>query len=255
MKTTHALRLTIAAAVTTAAVTGVLVWSPLTGAAGQRVSARTGQAQAARAAAAIARGPGSSAAPVKCGTVNPVIGYVGVPRTGDVTAARHAVGPALLAQVNGPASAGGTLTLVEPPATFWYPNAAPVTHAMNAAQRNVLFSRWLPVRAMPREKDLRSCLYLMGNRPAAQPLIRTAVAAIARHGYVTSASRLRSELQEVLISDNPAAQGSLIVTLMITGRAYKPAAKGAPTLHRTQSYTAIMSTSGGHVTAVAAGGF
>jgi hypothetical protein len=256
MKTARTVRLALAAGATAAVVTGALIWSSQGDASARLASPPGGQSRAStisRAAAAVARGPGSRAVPVRCGTINPVIGYIGVPRTGDITEARQALGTALLAQVDG--SAGGSLALIRPPSTFWYPNGAPVTHAMSATQRANLFSRWLPVRALPRQEDLRSCLYLMTDRPAAQPLIRAAVAAVARDGYVTSAARLRSELQEVLISDNPVARGSVIVTLMVTGRAYTPMAKGAPTLHRTASYTAIMSASGAHVTGAAEGGF
>jgi hypothetical protein len=82
-----------------------------------------------------------------------------------------------------------------------------------------------------------------------------AIAAVVRHGYAASTARLTGELQAVLISDNPAAAHSLIVTLMVPGRAYRPVAKGAPTLHRMAPFTVIMTEPGRQVTGVADGGF
>ena len=73
---------------------------------------------------------------------------------------------------------------------------------------------------------------LLGDRPADQPIINAALAAVARQGYVTSAARLRSALLEVLVSGNPAADGSVIVTLRTSGGpAYELPAKGAPPVH------------------------
>jgi hypothetical protein len=59
---------------------------------------------------------------------------------------------------------------------------------------------------------------LLSDRPADQPLINAALVAVAKQGYVTSAVRLKSKLLEVLVSDNPAASGSVIVTCRPVGR-------------------------------------
>jgi hypothetical protein len=182
-----------------------------------------------------------------------VIGYLGVARSGQAERAGRALGSGLLAQVGN--SAGGVLDLARPPAALWYPNRSGNAASISLAERSALFAKWLPVRALPRQADLRSCYDLMTNRPAAQPLIRTAMAAVVRRGYAASTARLRTELQEVLISDNPAVADSVIVTLMVPGRAYHPIAKGAPLLHRMASYTVIMTEPGRQVSGVADGGF
>ena len=61
---------------------------------------------------------------------------------------------------------------------------------------------------------------LLSDRPADQPLINAALVAVAKQGYVTSAVRLKSKLLEVLVSDNPAASGSVIVTLQASRTAW-----------------------------------
>jgi hypothetical protein len=195
----------------------------------------------------------STAPPIRCGEVNPVIGYLGVARPGTAALARRSLGQGLVAQVDDTAS--GVVDLIRPPASFWYPNRSDNAVGLSLGEHSQLSTRWLPVRALPRQANLRSCYYLMTNRPAAQPLIRAAIAAVVHHGYAASTARLTAELQVVLISDNPAAANSVIVTLMIPGRAYRPIARGAPILHRMAAYTVIMTDPGRQVTGVADGGF
>lgn len=234
-------RLAGAAAAAVAMLTGAVLWASHGNAAAHLTPARDGQA-------------GTTSLPsLNCESVNPVIGYIGAARPGAATQARKALGSALLAQVNDTAS--GILEFSRPPGGFWYPSGSALVPALSGARRSALFTRWLPVREMSRHGDLRSCLYLMNDRPQAQPLIRAAVAAVARSGYMQSAARLSAELQQVLISDNPLVRNSVIVTLMITGKAYRPIAKGAPTLHRTALFTAIMNTTTRQVTGTSEGGF
>jgi hypothetical protein len=194
----------------------------------------------------------TSEARLQCTAHNTVIGYIGVPRAGAATAAAKALGPALLARIAVPGQQ--TADLVRAGAGFWYPNAVaagPVT----AGQRPAGFSAWRPVRRFAPRASLRSCLSLLTDRPAAQPLIRAAVAAVARAGYAGSAAHLAAGLQQVLVSADPLAKNSVIVTLLTVGKAYRPVARGAPTLHRDAAYTAVVALAGARVTAVARGGF
>jgi len=246
MNTARAARLTAAAGAAAALVTGTLIWSSSGGAAQAGHGAR--HAAPAQAAAARASAPGTGALPASCQRANPVIGYVGVPRSGRAAEARQALGRALLAQAGG-------VDLARPAGGFSYPNGPVPVRGLSNAQRSALFTRWLPVRALPRQRDLRSCLYLMTDAPKAQPLISAAKVALVRAGYFASAARLNAVLQEVRITDDPAAGNSVIVTVVATGRAYRPAVKGAPTLHRAAPYTVIMNPSAAQVTGVAAGGF
>jgi hypothetical protein len=97
---------------------------------------------------------------------------------------------------------------------------------------------------------------LLSDRPADQPLVNAALAAAAKQGYVTSAAGLRSNLMEVLVSGNPAANGSVIVTLQARGGpAYELPAKGGPPVHGYLVYTVLENISNAQVTGVAPGGF
>jgi hypothetical protein len=186
---------------------------------------------------------GTSHAPlVACGQGEQPAGYLGVVRPGKTTAARNGLGPALLAEV------GDTgLGVVD---------IAITANGMSAARRQRDFSFWGPVLPQARQARLQSCDMLLSDRPADQPLITAALAAVARQGYVTSAARLRSELQEVLVSDNPAASGSVIVTLQTSGGpAYEQSARGAPPVHGYLVYTLLENVSGARVTGAAPGGF
>jgi hypothetical protein len=123
------------------------------------------------------------------------------------------------------------------------------------------FSRWLPVYPQSRQPQLLSCNYLLADKPADQPIMDAAIGAVVRAGYFTSAGSVRSQLQMVLVSDDPAARGSIIVTLMFTGPVHPVnAPKGVkvgphPPLHGTISYTVLEHQAGAKVTGVARGGF
>ena len=94
------------------------------------------------------------------------------------------------------------------------------------------------------------------KRPACRPADhQRAIAAVARHGYVPSAATLQSELQEVLISDNPVAVDSVIVTLLVQGAVVpNPPGASGPVVHSLDAYTVIVQQSTGQPTGVARGG-
>ena len=185
----------------------------------------------------------SYAPPVRCGEAEQPVGYLGVVRPGEAAWARNALGTALLTEVS---DAG--LGVVD---------IAVTANGMSAAERQRDFSSWGPVLPQARQAWLQSCDMLLSDRPADQPLISAALAAVAKHGYAISAARLRSVLLEVLVSDNPAAaNGSVVVTLQANGGpAYEQVAKGAPPVHSYLVYTVLENASNARVTGVAAGGF
>ena len=186
---------------------------------------------------------GTSYAPlVRYGEGEQPVGYLGVVRPGKATAARNALGTALLAEVS-----DTSLGVVD---------IAVTANGMSAAQRQRDFSSWGPVLPQARQARLQSCDMLLSDRPADQPLINAALVAVAKQGYVTSAARLKSKLLEVLVSDNPAASGSVIVTLQTSGGpAYELAARGAPPVHGYLVYTLLENVSSARVTGIAPGGF
>ena len=185
---------------------------------------------------------GSLAPPIRCGQGEQPVGYLGVVRPGQATAARNALGTALLAEVSDTG-----LGVVD---------IAVTANGMSAARRQRDFSSWGPVLPQARQARLQSCSMLLSDRPADQPLITAALAAAAKHGYVTSAARLKSTLLEVLVSDNPAANGSVIITLQAEGGpAYEQIARGAPLVSGYLVYTVLENVSNAQATGVAVGGF
>ena len=204
---------------------------------------RTRQPSEVTANSRIARNPGRSFhPPIRCGQGERPLGYVGVVRLGQVAAARAELGSALLTQVSDDAT-GQVLDF------SWVPGGT------------VHFSRWLPVYPQSRQPRLLSCDYLLADKPADQPIMDAAIGAVVRAGYFKSATSVRSQLQMVLVSDDPAARGSLIVTLMFTGPVHPlTAPKGVkvgphPPLHVLVSYTVLEQEAGAKVTGVARGGF
>lgn len=183
-----------------------------------------------------------AAPPIRCGQGEQPIGYLGVVRPGQATAARNMLGAALLAEVS-----DASLGLID---------IAMTANGTSAARRQRDFSSWGPVLPQARQARLQSCSMLLSDRPADQPPITAALAAAAKHGYVTSAARLKSKLLEVLVSDNPAANGSVIVTLQADGGpGYKMSASGGPPVSGYLVYTVLENVSNAQVTGVAAGGF
>jgi hypothetical protein len=192
---------------------------------------------AAKASAVTAKGRSDLGMAPRC-TPAP-IGFIGLLRPGQALRARQSLGGSILATVTEPRT--GVLDLVRTPDNK--------TSQMTAGY----FARWSPVLSQSRQPKLQSCDMLLSDRPAAQPLIAAAVAAVARHGFTSSATKLRASLQEVLVSDDLLQPGMVLVTLMVPGAAYHPA--NAPVLHHLSSYTAVVSESTHQVAAVMKGGF
>jgi len=166
---------------------------------------------------------------------------VGLVRPGQTQAAQNALGSALVAQVTD--SASGTIVI------------ARSDGGISAAVQSTYFSQWKPVLSQSQQASLLTCDMLLSDRPAAQPIINAAIGAVAQQGYVSSAATLRSELQQVLVSDNPAAADSVIVTLLVTGAVVpNPPGASGPVVHSLDAYTVIVQQSTGQPTGVARGG-
>jgi hypothetical protein len=169
------------------------------------------------------------------------IGYVGLVRPGQAQAAENALGSTLLAQLTD--SASGTIII------------ARSVNGIPSAAQSTYFSQWAPVLSQSQQASLQSCDMLLSDRPAAQPIITAAIAAVAQRGYVSSAATLQSELQEVLISDNPVAADSVIVTLLVPGAVVpNPPGASGPVVYSLDAYTVIVQQSTGQPTGVARGG-
>jgi hypothetical protein len=205
--------------------------------------AATGDAPGIKNAFSSQTGIGRSfALPIRCGQGEQPVGYLGVVRPEQATAARNALGAALLAEVSDTG-----LGVVD---------IAASANGMSSAQRQRDFSSWDPVLPQARQARLQSCDMLLSDRPADQPLISAALGAVAKQGYVKSAAHLKSMLLEVLVSDNPAANGSVIVTLQASGGpVYEQFARGAPPVSGYLVYTGLENVSNARVTGVALGGF
>jgi hypothetical protein len=169
------------------------------------------------------------------------IGYAGLVRPGHAQAAQNALGSALLARV--PDSASGTVVI------------ARSAGGMAAGAQSAALSQWKPVLGQSQQASLQSCNMMLSDRPAAQPIINAAISAVAQQGYVSSAATLKSELQEVLISDNPVAADSVIVTLLVPGAVVpNPPGASGPVVHSLAPYTVIVQQSTSQPTGVARGG-
>jgi hypothetical protein len=115
------------------------------------------------------------------------------------------------------------------------------------------FSSVANVMAQSADPALRSCDYLLSDRPDDAPFITAAINAAADHGLVASAAALRGELQIVMVSDNPLRPGSLIVTMLIPGPLLAPATSSAPARYALNSIIVVMDRSGPAVTGVGSG--
>jgi hypothetical protein len=237
-----------AVAIVAASVIALALWpSPGTGKSAAATTVSRASRPAVMAPPPAAQGrkgmdPGRSyAVPIPCGEDETALGYAGVVRPGDTAAAREELGAALLAQV-GDAATGQVLDLARSPAGTVY------------------FSRWLPVYPQSRQPRLLSCNYLLADKPADQPIMDAAIAATVRAGYFRSVRSVRSQLQIVLVSDDPAADGSVIVTIMVSGPLQSPGVPngpkggGHPPLYSLTSYTVLEQVAGAKVTGVARGG-
>jgi hypothetical protein len=177
-----------------------------------------------------------------CGQDQTAMGYAGVVRAGDTAAAREELGTSLLSQVRDDAT-GQVLDFARSPRGTLY------------------FSTWLPVYPQSRQPRLTSCDYLLAGNSADRPLMDAAITAVVKAGYFRSASSVRSQLQIVFVSDDPATRGSVIVTLLFTGPVHPVVApKGVkvgphPPLHSLISDTVLEQEPAAKVTGVARGGF
>jgi hypothetical protein len=101
----------------------------------------------------------------------------------------------------------------------------------------------------------------LADRPAAKPIMDSAMTALVRAGYFASLPKLKTRLQTALISDDPATSGSVIVTIFVQGPVYEPTAPpGAkigphPALHSLTAYTALEVAATAQVVGTASGGF
>ncbi len=225
-----------------------LIGAATAGAIGLAIAAWPAAGQAGAHQGSATRDASAMAPPTTCGVPAETIGYLGVLRAGQAAVARQALGSRLLAQVSDPAQ-HTTADLIR------------TTPGLGAPGGTEYFSRWLPVYPQARQRQLRSCNQTLSDRPADQPLVSAAVTAFVRARYFRSAADARAQRQMVLVSDDPAAAGSVIVTFLITGPVYNPPvppgskAGPHPPLHLLDAYTAIVTLARAAVTGVARGGF
>jgi hypothetical protein len=178
------------------------------------------------------------------------MGYVGVDQSGGSAAARITAGTGALTQIADSAT-GQVLTLTRSPA------AIPAVER----SRDSSASSWLPVYPQATASDLRSCEMTLADRPAAQPIIDSAMKALVRGGYFPSLPKLKTQLQAALISDDPATSGSVIVTILVEGPVRQITAPPGvkigphPPLHSLTAYTALEVATNALVVGVASGGF
>jgi hypothetical protein len=188
----------------------------------------------------------SEAVPMPCGYGEQSWGYAGEVRAGEMTAAMQGLGAALLTEVRDSAT-GQVMALIGLP--------------VDTAHFARYFTAWRPVYPQAKEPRLVSCNYLLADKPADQPLMNAAMAAVVRAGYFRSVASVRSKLLIVTVSDNPFSEYSVIVTLFFNGPAYNPVSPKHvkmgphPVFHRMISYTVLEREPDAQVTGVARGGF
>jgi hypothetical protein len=99
------------------------------------------------------------------------------------------------------------------------PTGAPALTSTLAARRAASAALATNPAMVPADASLQSCDYLLRDRPAAQPYITAAInAAVASH-IAPSASAVRTRLNIVQIGDNPLQHGSLVIVLLLEGKA------------------------------------
>jgi hypothetical protein len=186
----------------------------------------------------------------RCEQGETAMGYVGLDQPDASAAARSASRTGALTQITDSAT-GQVLTLTRSP------TAIPAVER----SRDSGASGWLPVYPQATASDLRSCEMTIADRPAAQPIIDSAMKALVRGGYFPSLPKLKAQLQTALISDDPATPGSVIVTILVEGPVRQITAPPGvkigphPPLHSLTAYTALEVATSAHVVGVASGGF
>lgn len=208
-------------------------------------AAASGGRGATLTAAGVAARP-----PLQCGQgEEAAMGYVGIDISSQISAAGNTSG-GVLTQITDSAT-GQVLTLTRSP------GESPALER----SRDSSTSAWLPVYPLATQGDLRSCQLTLADRPAAKPIIDSAMTALVQAGYFPSLPELEAQLQVALISDDPATPGSVIVTILVPGPVYEPAVPpGAsigphPALHSLTAYTALEVAATATVVGVASGGF
>jgi hypothetical protein len=119
----------------------------------------------------------SEAVPMPCGYGEQSWGYAGEVRAGEMTAAMQGLGAALLTEVRDSAT-GQVMALIGLP--------------VDTAHFARYFTAWRPVYPQAKEPRLLSCNYLLADKPADQPLMNAAMAAVVRAGYFRSVASVRS---------------------------------------------------------------
>lgn len=248
MRITRTISIAVAfLAVMLAGLAGLAAWMHQAGSQQQGKSARTGNVAVAGARGLDPQGVGCQG--------QAIIGEEAIERSGQALAVRQELGTGLKAQLNTPV---GELVLIRAaeirPAAAGQPAQSAQVSVAGADAASQMFSAMTPVYAQSSVPALHSCDMMLSDRPAAQPLISAAEQAAVSHDLVASASDLQSKLQEVLISDNPADPGSVIVTLLEQGPVHPSSAQNAPPLHSLQPLTVILTYPGGQFVSAANGG-
>jgi hypothetical protein len=106
-----------------------------------------------------------------------------------------------------------------------------------------------PVSALANEQDLQSCNYMLTDRPAAQPYVNSAEAALVAQGYKTN--NPSDGPIGIYLSDDPLSASDIIVTVDYVGAVEHLA--GVPAgviLHDRQDFAVIENKSTDAVVAV-----
>lgn len=165
-------------------------------------------------------------------------GWAGKVRPGKASAARRLLGSELRAQVQVPKL--GTVDL-----TFDNKHLDP-------ARRAAVFSDRRRVLAQSASRELHSCHWMLGDKPAAKRLADSADAAVrARHLYIRSA---KVRVIEEYVSDNPYDPDTVIVTIRVANGHFDPPTHGGPPIERDDAYTVVENRSTADPSSVTHGG-
>lgn len=135
--------------------------------------------------------------PQKCGTNNPVVGYIGTLQPGVSVASLP--GQASVAELR---SLNGGPTLVE-------------SFTKSGLTGGSGLSSFGAVRLLSTIESLQSCYYHFSNRPATQPYVAAAESALSKAGFVTEANA--DSPLAAYISEDPLSANAELVTLGYEG--------------------------------------
>jgi hypothetical protein len=146
---------------------------------------------------------------------------------------------------------GSTAVVVGKPG---YPaDEAPLLNPSNLApliQQGILSSA-RSVLSEPSDPTLATCDYSLSDRPAASPIVALVEQYEVSRGLATTANFAGAGA--FILSDNPYASGSLIVSIQIADSVSPIAGPGSPMLVTGHDLAALFDRSSGTVTAAAAG--